>query len=57
MDLTAALATHRLVAIVRGDDADAARVPPSGEVRWRLTITGACRCPATSAPKEHRPWT
>ncbi|WP_405594008.1 hypothetical protein [Streptomyces sp. NBC_01092] len=36
---------------------DAACVPPSGEVRWRLTITGACRCPATPAPKEHRPWT
>jgi hypothetical protein len=36
---------------------DAARVPPSGEVRWRLTITGVCRCPSTPAPKEHRPWT
>ncbi|WP_458088704.1 hypothetical protein [Streptomyces malaysiensis] len=25
--------------------ADAARVPASGEVRWRLTLTAACRCP------------
>ncbi|MGW0145406.1 hypothetical protein ACWDVU_07340 [Streptomyces sp. NPDC003333] len=29
---------------------DAARVPASGEVRWRLTLTGACRCPDTPAP-------
>ncbi|MEW2419347.1 hypothetical protein AB0911_02180 [Streptomyces nigra] len=29
---------------------DAARVPASGEVRWRLTLTGACRCPETPAP-------
>lgn len=36
---------------------DAARVPASGEVRWTLTLTGACRCPATPAPKEHRSWT
>ncbi|MFE2134636.1 hypothetical protein ACFW9X_15740, partial [Streptomyces sp. NPDC059466] len=24
---------------------DAARVPASGEVRWRLTLGTACRCP------------
>ncbi|WP_328419806.1 hypothetical protein [Streptomyces sp. NBC_00443] len=36
---------------------DAARVPASGEVRWSLTLTGACRCPSPPAPKEHRPWT
>lgn len=36
---------------------DAARVPASGEVRWRLTLTATCRCPAPPAPKEHRPWT
>lgn len=28
---------------------DAARVPASGEVRWRLTLTTACRCPSTHA--------
>ncbi|MFE7275017.1 hypothetical protein [Streptomyces sp. NPDC057623] len=33
-----------------GPDA-AACVPASDEVRC-----GACRCPATPAPKEHRPW-
>ncbi|WP_425315283.1 hypothetical protein [Streptomyces viridochromogenes] len=36
---------------------DAARVPASGEVHWRLTLAGACRRPSTPAQKEHRPWT
>ncbi|GHG99736.1 hypothetical protein [Streptomyces lanatus] len=36
---------------------DAAEVPESGRVHWRLTLTGACRCPALSPPKEHHPWT
>lgn len=26
-------------------EGDAARVPASGEVRWRLTLTAGCRCP------------
>ncbi|EGX57705.1 hypothetical protein SZN_21471 [Streptomyces zinciresistens K42] len=36
---------------------DAARVPATGEVRWRLTLTPSCRCPEPPAPKEDRPWT
>ncbi|MFJ7073770.1 hypothetical protein [Streptomyces sp. NPDC098781] len=36
---------------------DAACVPPSGEIRWRLTLTAACRCPPPPTLKEHRSWT
>ncbi|MFJ8630726.1 hypothetical protein [Streptomyces sp. NPDC093568] len=36
---------------------DAARVPASGEIRWRLTLTAACRCPSTPTRKEQRSWT
>ncbi|MGW6906272.1 hypothetical protein [Streptomyces sp. NPDC054940] len=36
---------------------DAARVPASGEIRWRLALTAACRCASPPTQKEHRPWT
>ncbi|WP_425587573.1 hypothetical protein [Streptomyces shaanxiensis] len=37
--------------------AEAARVPASGELRRRLTLTAACRCPSPPTHKEHCPWT
>ncbi|MFE5812666.1 hypothetical protein ACFQ6S_04480 [Streptomyces sp. NPDC056479] len=36
---------------------DAACVPASGEIRWRLALTAACRCPSPPTQKEHRSWT
>ena len=35
----------RVFGLADAGPGDAARVPASGEVRWRLTLTAHCRCP------------
>jgi hypothetical protein len=35
----------RVFDLAEAGPGDAARVPASGEVRWRLTVSAGCNCP------------